>query len=230
VRSAVTPEERLLRLIESGEPSGRSFALWDVRGWTAVFVPYQEKARRLVASWFSGRRVPRELNLQVINRGLVVLLVLVVAAIALNTRKTPPSSMDVSRPEGSVALPVKADQPSVALRPVEEYLKEIEGRDLFNPVAPPERKTADVRPEPVAPPAPVKPPEPTPHDLLRERVKTLKLVGIAWGPIPIAMIEDTTTKETSFVRERDSLNQIRIKVILRDRVVLGYGNAEYDLF
>jgi hypothetical protein len=229
VLSAVTPEERLLRLIEAGEQSGRRFAFWDVRGWVSFFVPYREKARRLVASWFSGRLVPRELNLPLVNRGLVVLLVVVVAAIAVNTQRTRPSPMNLSRPEGSVTLPVNADQPSVALRPVEEYVKEVEGRDLFNPVAPPP-KTAAVRPEPVAPPAPVKPPEPTAHDVLRERVKTLKLVGISWGPVPIAMIEDTATRETSFVREQDSLNQIRIKAILRDRVVLGFGNAEYDLF
>ena len=44
------------------------------------------------------------------------------------------------------------------------------------------------------------------------------------------MIEDTAKRETSFLKERESINQIRIKAIFRDRVVLSYGNAEYDLF
>ena len=118
-----------------------------------------------------------------------------------------------------------------ALRPVEDYLREVDARDLFSPGAPPERKKPEAKAEPVRPAEPTKPPpEPTALEILRERAKTLKLVGIAWGRVPIAMIEDTAKRETSFLKERESINQIRIKAIFRDRVVLSYGNAEYDLF
>jgi len=226
----VTPEERLLRLIESGEKGGGRFAVGDVRAWAPFFFPYKERARRLVASLFSGRLVPRELDLKLINRGLVVLLVLVVAAIALNAQRVRPSALDISREARAASPPVKEAQPLAALRPVEDYLKEVEQRDLFNPVAPSATKKAEAKAEPVKPPEATKPPEPTPLEVLRERAKTLKLVGISWGPVPVAMIEDTAKHETSFLKERESINQIRIKAILRDRVVLSYGNAEYDLF
>ncbi len=226
----MTPEERLLRLIESGEKGGGRLAFGDVRAWAPFFFPYKEKARRLVASWFSGRLAPRELDLKLINRGLIVLLVLVVAAIALNAQRVRPSALDFSREARATSLPVREAQPLAALRPVEDYLKEVEQRDLFNPVAPSAPQKAEAKAEPVKPPEATKPPEPTPLDVLRERAKTLKLVGISWGSVPVAMIEDTAKHETSFLKERESINQIRIKAILRDRVVLSYGNAEYDLF
>ena len=226
----MTPEERLLRLIESGEKGGGRLAFGDVRAWAAFFFPYKEKARRLVASWFSGRLAPRELDLKLINRGLIVLLVLVVAAIALNAQRVRPSALDFSREARATSVPAREAQPLAALRPLEDYLKEVEQRDLFNPVAPSAPKKAEAKAEPVKPPEATKPPEPTPLEVLRERAKSLKLVGISWGSVPVAMIEDTAKHETSFLKERESINQIRIKAILRDRVVLSYGNAEYDLF
>ncbi|PYM45986.1 MAG: hypothetical protein DME14_19345 [Candidatus Rokuibacteriota bacterium] len=228
---AVTPEERLLRLIESGEKGGGRFAFRDVSAWAPFFFPYKEKARRLVASWLSGRLAPRELNLTLINRGLIVLLALVVAAIALNTQRVRPSAMDLVSEARSARPTAKEEPPLAALRPVEDYLREVDARDLFSPGAPPERKKPEAKAEPVRPAEPTKPPpEPTALEILRERAKTLKLVGIAWGRVPIAMIEDTAKRETSFLKERESINQIRIKAIFRDRVVLSYGNAEYDLF
>jgi hypothetical protein len=226
----VTPEERLLRLIESGAQSGKRFALWDVHRWAPFFVPYQERARRLVRSWFAGRVAPRELNLQLINRGLGVLLVLVVAAMALNTQRARPRVTDLSRPARSAGLAANAEPPSSVLRPVEDYLKDVEQRDLFNPVAVPERGKTEAKTEPMRPPEPVKSQEPTALDVLREKAKTLKLVGISWGPVPVAMIEDTATRETVFVKERGVINQLRIKAIFRDRVVLTYAGADYDLF
>jgi hypothetical protein len=55
-------------------------------------------------------------------------------------------------------------------------------------------------------------------------------VGISWGETPIAMIEDTTKRETSFFKAGQFINEIQLKAILKDRVVLSYGDAEYDLF
>src|SRR5256712_10480211 len=228
---AVTPEERLLRLIESGERGGGRFALRDVSAWAPFFFPYKEKARRLVASWLSGRLATRELNLTLINRGLIVLLALVVAAIALNTQRVRPSAMDLVSEARSARPTAKEEPPLASLRPVEDYLREIDARDLFSPGAPPERKKPEAKAEPVRPTEPTKPPpEPTAPEVLRERAETLKLGGIAWGRVPIAMIEDTAKRATSFLKARESINQIRIKAIFRDRVVLSYGNAEDDLF
>jgi DNA-binding transcriptional regulator LsrR (DeoR family) len=67
-------------------------------------------------------------------------------------------------------------------------------------------------------------------EILREKAKTLKVVGIAWGETPVAMIEDTTTRETFFLKALQSIGGIRVKAVLKDRVILSYENAEHDLF
>src|SRR3989442_12976663 len=148
---AVTPEERLLRLIESGESGGGRFAFRGVSAWAPFFFPYKEKARRLVASWRSGRVAPRELNLTLINRGLSVLLALVVAAIALNTQRVRPSAMDLVSEARSARSAAKEEPPLAALRPGENDLGEMTARDLFSPGAPPERKKPEAKAEPVRP-------------------------------------------------------------------------------
>jgi hypothetical protein len=234
---AVTPEEKLLRLIESGEQPGKKFASWDVRGWAPFLFPYQQKARRFLASRFVRKFVPQEFNLQVVNRGLIVLLALVLTAIGLNTQRVQPNPLDFSREARAASPSAKEAPPLVAVRPVEDYLSEVEQRDLFNPVV-----ARVAPPEPAKPPEPnvvaaVKPPEPPPKpsapaalDILREKAKTLKLVGIMWGPVPVVMIEDTAKNETLFLKEQDTIDDIRIKAILRDRAVLSYGNSDYDLF
>jgi hypothetical protein len=235
---AVTPEEKLLRLIESGEQPGKKSGFGDVRGWAPFLVPYQQRARRFLRSRFVRKFVPQELNLQVVNRGLIVLLALVLAAIGLNTQRVQPNPLDLARPARVASPSATEAPPAAALRPVEDSLGEVDQRDLFNPVvarvAPPEPLKPPDTNVAVAPPKPPEPPpkpaEPTALDVLREKAKTLKLVGIMWGPVPIVMIEDTVKNETSFLKEQDTIDQIRIKAILRDRAVLTYGNADYDLF
>ena len=80
------------------------------------------------------------------------------------------------------------------------------------------------------PPEPPQAPKPTPLEILREKAKTLKLVGVSWGETPLAMIEDTAKRETSFLKAGQFINEIRVKAILKDRAILSYEDAEYDLF
>ena len=226
----VTPEERLLRLIETGERGTRKFVLWDLRTWAALFFHYKEKAKRLARVRFAAGSAPRELNLKLINRSLIVLLVFLVAGIALNMNRAQPSLKDLS---GQVAAsrPLAGEGQALAsLRPLEDYVGEVTKRDLFNLVPPPKPEKPEQKAELVKPPEPAQPPKPTPLEVLREKAKTLKLVGISWGKTPTAMIEDTAKRETSFLEAGQFINEIRIKAILKDRAVLSYGNAEYDLF
>lgn len=209
-----TPEEKLLRLIESEEKGGsrktatRRTAFRAVRTWTAP-----------------------ELNPKLINQGLIVLLLLLVAAIALNLNRVQPSLKHLSS-QVAASMPPAEQEPALAsLRPLADYVGEVEQRDIFNAaaavVAP---KPEPKKPQPEAKPKPVKQPTPVPLEILQAKAKNLKLVGIAWGQTPIAMIEDTEKRETSFVKAGQFINEIQVKTILKDRVVLSYRNAEYDLF
>lgn len=196
--------------------------LRDVGTWAALFFPYKERAQR--RSRVAAGVAPRELNFKLINLGLIALLVFLVVAIAFNMNRVQPSLKDLSS-RVAASRPLTGDEQAVAsLRPLADYVGEVEKRDLFHPLLPPKPK----EPEPKV--AAAKPPESPPLDSLREKAKTLKLVGISWGATPIAMIEDTTRLETSFLKAGQVINQMKVKTVLKDRVILSYGTAEYDLF
>lgn len=109
-------------------------------------------------------------------------------------------------------------------QPVDYYLGQVRGRDIFNPVG--EVKT-QVMPEPLAPLAPPEPPKPK----LKEMVGGLSVVGIAWGETPKAMILDVATQEIYFLKKDDLIGKTEIKVkdILRGKIVISYGEEEMEL-
>jgi hypothetical protein len=225
----LTPEERLLRLIESGEQGPRRFVFSDVRTWPTLLLSFTEYAKRLTRVRFAGGLAPRELNLKLINWGLAVLLVAVGATIALNMNRIRPGLTDLSGRGAVARASAGAEQTVASLRPPEDYLAEVEKRDIFNPPPPPKPEAPAPKAASATPP-PATPPAPNPLDVLKDRAKTLKLVGIAWGAAPVAMIEDTAKRETAFLKVGHVINDMKIKAILKDRVVLTYGNAEHDLF
>ncbi len=229
VPQKVTPEEKLLKLIESGGEDTRRFVFWDVRTWAALFFPRRQKAKRLAVFRFTTGLAPRGLNLRLINQGLMVLLVFLVAGIALNMNRIQPSLKDLSSRVVASGPLGGEEQALASLGPLADYLRVVEERDLFHPVLPPKPKELEPKAEPVNPPEPVKP-EATRVEILREKAKTLKLVGISWGKVPVAMIEDTTKRETSFLKAGQFINEIQVKAILKDRAILSDGDAEYDLF
>ena len=219
----VTPEERLLRLIESGGEGARKFQFWDARTWA-------EKIKRLARVPFAAGLVPGELNLKLINRGVIILLVFLVTGIALNLNRVQPSPKDLSS-QVPASRPLAGEGPATAsLRPLEEYVVEAAKRDLFSLVPPSKPEKPEPKAQPVKPPEPPQAPKPTPLEILREKAKTLKLVGVSWGETPLAMIEDTAKRETSFLKAGQFINEIRVKAILKDRAILSYEDAEYDLF
>jgi len=219
----VTPEERLLRLIESGGEGGRKFSVGNARTWA-------EKIKRLARVRFAAGLVSRGLNLKLINRGIIILLVFLVAGIALNLSRVQPSPKDLLSQVPAPRPLTGEEQATASLRPLDEYLGEAAKRDLFTLAPPPKPEKPEPKAQPVKPPEPPQAPKPTSLEILREKAKTLKLVGVSWGETPLAMIEDTAKRETSFLKAGQSINDIRIKAILKDRAILSYEDAEYDLF
>ncbi|TSA56667.1 hypothetical protein D4R42_03125 [bacterium] len=96
------------------------------------------------------------------------------------------------------------------LSPLDYYQNQIGGRELFNPqrIELLEAKTEI-------------PSGGTPAGL--------KLVGVDWGGNPVALIEDTQTKKTYFVKKGESIKESRVLEIFRDRVSLRYDNKIVEL-
>jgi len=235
----VTPEERLLRLIESGErgelkpKAAQRSVFWNLRTWSRNLFARRNNTNGS-SSVRSGTGLSPELNLRLLNRALIVFLILVGAGIAFNMNRVRaiPKYLTGRAVE---QIPAAENEAGVkmelaALRPLLDYLKEVEKRDIFNPAPAPRPIKPKPKAIPLQPLKPLPPPQSNALQILQKKVKTLKLVGISWGEDPVAMIEDTTKKETNFLKAGQSINEIQVKTILRDKVILSYKDAEYEIF
>ncbi|OPX30310.1 MAG: hypothetical protein B1H08_02110 [Candidatus Omnitrophica bacterium 4484_171] len=99
------------------------------------------------------------------------------------------------------------------LKELKYYLNEAKNRDIFNIVTakqPEPKETKNIQ-------------------AIAKKTSYLKLVGISWSNNPDAMIEDTRAKKTLFVKEGDLINNILVKKILRDKVILNLEGENIEL-
>jgi hypothetical protein len=69
-----------------------------------------------------------------------------------------------------------------------------------------------------------------PSSRILEATKDLRLVGIAWSDDPDVMIEDTKNQRTLFLKKGQSFdNDVKLKAVYKDRVILSYGGEEIEL-
>ncbi len=101
---------------------------------------------------------------------------------------------------------------------VDEYLDSIRKRNIFQPY---EKKEAEIK-----------------ENILVESnhiaglIKNFKLVGISWLDSPAsasAMIEDTQTGITQFLKEGEAINGVKVRAIYVDRIILSYEGEEITL-
>jgi len=62
-----------------------------------------------------------------------------------------------------------------------------------------------------------------------EASQTLKMVGISWSDQPDAMIEDTKSGKTYFVKKGQMVGDFKVVAVYKDRVTLRYGEENIDL-
>lgn len=128
------------------------------------------------------------------------------------------AKLNISAPKGDVPAFVYSEGIE-AFKPLEDYLGEIQKKDIFHPFA----KT----PEPAPVVEEVKPVQAGPS--IKDLMKNLSLAGIYEGKDMEAMIEDKELKKTYFVKQGDEVKGMKVKEILQDRVVLQLGDEEQDL-
>ena len=66
-------------------------------------------------------------------------------------------------------------------------------------------------------------------ETIAEMVQNLKLVGISWSKSPDAMIEDTESVRTFFVKRGQMIGKLKVQAIFKDKVILSYEGAEVEL-
>lgn len=70
----------------------------------------------------------------------------------------------------------------------------------------------------------------TPSQRIMEATANYRLVGISWSENPDVMIEDTKTQRTFFLKRGQVIeNDIMLKDVFKDRVILGFAGEEVEL-
>ena len=93
------------------------------------------------------------------------------------------------------------------------YLEQINARNIFKPY---EKITTGTE-------------IPSGQAALEKRMSKYKIVGVAWLDTPesaTVMLEDTSTRMTHFLREGEKIEDVTVKAIYTDRVVVSYANEE----
>lgn len=213
----LTPEEKLLKLIENPNKEAEGTKIkrplrnaglnfFSLKRWKANI-----KRLRTVKETFK----PYLVNLKFVNRALGLTAIIITVFLIFDFIAGQPNMNNVY----SFAKEAAAAGQSIKAVPIQnvinlsDYQSLIDKRDIFHfiPLKKEEVKTVQAK------------------DILMAEVAQLKLVGIIWSKTPQAMIEDKRENKTNLVSEGDVIGKLKVKQILRDKVVVGYENEEYDL-
>lgn len=217
-----TPEKQLLDLIEN--PKGpkslhpaalkfqglRLFSFQALKGRVA-YLKYGFEALFKDGKIYQldVRALNQILKLCVTFLALYFVINLAVALLSLNKELRLKADSEISKKEEEVKA-------SSLLKSLTFYLEKARGRDLFHM-----GMALSVEAASTGRGASAK---------IMEATKNFKLVGIAWSQDPDVMIEDTANQRTLFLKKGQTFgNDVKLKAVYKDKVILGYGQEEIEL-
>lgn len=223
-RTRSTPEKQLLKLIEDpqGAPSRGAHAAV-VRGVSA-FSPGAIQGRlgflrKSFADAVRGWGGP--LDIKKANMMLTAFVVGAGVWFAVNTSFLMTRLGRLPDLESLAVRSTSANPwaPATQLKSIAYYKEKVQMRDLFRlggqPAASSEFGGA--------------PSESAAKAKVQEVLARFKLVGISWSANPDAMIENSDEKKTYFVKRGQSLGDVKVEAIFKDKVVLSCQGQEAEL-
>jgi hypothetical protein len=216
-----TPERELLKFIEGKHSSpdikvkssarkGRSF--FSLGGLRGRFSYFRARAGKLSFGEFGK-------DLRSINIMLIVATVLIAAGIIFDLSQAITGMPD----KLEAAFAIDSSRPSyepkevVPLDNLSSYLEYARQRDIFQMVSKVQPEVSVAAQAQVT----VKP--------IVVKTENLKLVGISWSRDPDVLIEDTKANKTFFLKRGDLINDVTVKAVFRDKVILSYEGDEVEL-
>ncbi|MBI4227692.1 MAG: hypothetical protein HY600_05440 [Candidatus Omnitrophica bacterium] len=201
----MTPEERLFKAVESGamaSAGGSSSGLIGPGGPPGQAGP--ERWVRLVQTLATAQPIRR------VNQGLMIWLALLTSYLIYDVVATP---QRLSR-ELAADRPARSEAPELVTEPaaqasLDDFLRAVRERDVFHPPGAAPAAAGG----PVAPPA-------------AALTEGLRLVGIAWGAKPEAMIDDQQAKQTLFLTEGQRIRSLTVEKITQEHVTLKAETGE----
>lgn len=241
VQRKPTPEEQLLKLIENPAAapadnagaapapgstekkpaaSPKKWALPDLGKFASAFsyfrdaVGHQRETSTGVAVLF---------DIKWINRFLLALLIAAVLYFLVDTLFFKSKPADILTQVGTSEPVYPSAKDAEQLTPKElSFYQEVSKRR--NPFLPPGTAME------AAPAAADLPTSAASAPRITEVLQGLKLVGISWGPEPLAMIEDVATNRTYFLRKDQEVRGVKIQEIGKEKVTVTFEGEEGELF
>lgn len=210
VKENISPEEKLLNIIKQEDNNTIKKREEGVKN-SAIFNKINKVAgnvRSLLKEKFS---ISSGANIKKANSAFFVILLVLIIFLLIDFVNYRPSLKKIYDNVSNLHSAPVEKKLITLLEPFSDYLEICKKRDLFSPSA---AKSELIETEVLN---------------LSQLIKDLRLVGIYWGEYPEAMIEHIKEKKTYFVKQGQTIKNIKVKTILEDRVILKYNNEEMEL-
>lgn len=215
----ISPEERLFNVIKEGNaPAAKKMGIEGKpseqnKGTAGCVLKWQEGARdRFFKICSSGKNCLSDIDIEAAGKILMVICgALVIFLLADFIRLTPNIKRVYKKISAQPASGLKKKTVTL-LDPLSAYLNAAAKRDIFSPLSSSKAAQAEIGAVAAA-----------------EAIKDLSLVGIYWGEIPEAMIEDTEEKKTYFLKVGQHIRGLKVEAIFEDRIILEYDNQTVEL-
>ena len=213
----LTPEEKLLRIIESPQGASRSVpSRRSLQDYKFFFKSWQEKYKGA-----AGEKIGKFLNLKAVNVILAGIATAATIFLVVDFVIGMPRSLMVMSLEAAAKKKDVGNLTIEGLEPLTIYLQEIKQRNVFALTAALQSAAgAGAGAAAQTTSSPTEKPSFT---------STLKVVGILWSDTPQAIIEDSKENKTYLLNRGSKIKEARVKEILKDRVILSYDNQEIEL-
>lgn len=159
----------------------------------------------------------RRIDLRLVNMFLMALIAVLSAFLAaeiITTASRLSAMADKGYSLTGLIQPAGAFKDIAAMRGLSYYSEKVSARNIFKRGGKTEeQKKSDSSPSAKA----------------LELVKTLRLVGVSWSESPDAMVEDTKLNQTFFLKRGQSVGEMQVEDIQKDRVILRYNRELVEL-
>ncbi|MFC1658262.1 hypothetical protein ACFL1D_02625 [Candidatus Omnitrophota bacterium] len=221
-KGPLTPERELLKLIESPSTGLKVTSGRARRNFSGLFSLSAIKARlSFFQAQFQGgfdfQRLVQHLEIKVINRSLEAFIsVLIIYLVAnftismINLNKSSSLTVEINKIAASSKLPEAS-----LIKAGSYYLSKARARDIFKMGLTSVAELSESTEMPIS--------------KMLQASQNLQLVGISWSKDPDVIIEDTKVDRAYFLKRGQKINDLTVKAIFKDKVVLSYNEEEIEL-
>ncbi len=209
-QTPLTPEENLLRIIESPAEAARGMRQRPRPPFDAKL--YLQMVRAKYGDSIQRLATVRSLNIAFFAAASVATLFLFV-----DFWLGMPKAEILERLEASAKTSGVGDLSIEQLKPQALYMQEITGRNIFALAETPAATQAAAAQTPAQNP------------VVENIITAYRVVGIIWSETPQAILEDVKGGGTQLINRGSVVKGVRVKDILKDRVIMSYDGKDVEL-